>query len=81
MSRINYSFFKAHFAELLERYSGKYVVIKDEAVIGAYESFDEAYLVTTKKEELGTFIIQQCVEISDDNTASFMSNNVMFAQV
>ncbi len=39
----NYAYFTARLAELIERYEGRRVVIKDERVIGVYDSFEGAY--------------------------------------
>jgi hypothetical protein len=58
---------------------GKFVVIKNEAIIGLYDSFELAYDATIKTEELGTFIIQEVVN-PDDNIAHFASDKVSFSQ-
>ena len=81
LSQKNFLFFKSQIDKLIAQYYRKFVVIKDEAVIGAYDSFDEAYEATIKKEAPGTFIIQECVSSDEANTAHFFSNNIMFAQV
>lgn len=60
MANVNYEFFKEHKDELVSKYSGKFVVIKNSEVIAVYDSFDEAYNSTTKTEEIGTFLIQLC---------------------
>ncbi len=74
----NYSFFLANIEELCEKYHQKYVAIKNEAIIGIYDTFDEAYDKTIATEELGTFLIQQCVK-EDASINFFYSNNVVFA--
>ncbi len=74
----NYEYFTMNFDELHLKYVNKFIVIKECKVIGDYESFDEAYQNTIKTEEIGTFLIQQCVSL--DSTANFFySNNVVFA--
>ena len=78
MSNKDYEYFKSHLSGLLKKYKGKFLVIKDEAVVGAYFSFDEAYNDAVNTLAPGSFIIQQCVK-DENNTASFMSNNVTFA--
>jgi hypothetical protein len=77
----NYEYFKAHLPELLERYYNKYIVIKDNQVIGAYDTFDDAFDGTSGTEEKGTFIIQHCVEEDKAPTVHFAWNNVVFPQV
>ena len=46
--------------ELVSKYNGKFLVIKDCNVLGAYESQLEAMETTSKEHELGTFLIQKC---------------------
>ncbi len=53
-----FQYFLAHHAELLKQYANKYVVIKDQKVLGAYDSQMEAYNESKKTNELGTFLIQ-----------------------
>jgi hypothetical protein len=55
-----FEYFKTHQDELVERYEGKFVVIKGELVIGAYDSFADALHQTAKTHEPGTFLIQRC---------------------
>jgi len=77
MTDKNYAYFTEHLDELIEKYSGKHIVIKDESIIGVYDTFKEAYDYTIKTEELGTFIIQQCVT-EDEEMITFVSGNVAF---
>jgi len=46
--------------ELVKKYAGKYVVIKDEKVIGSYGAEIEAIEETAKEYELGSFLVQKC---------------------
>ncbi len=55
-----YEYFTRNFDLLTKTYKDKYVVVKNQQVIGAYKTFDEAYMTTLVTEELGTFIIQKC---------------------
>lgn len=54
-------YFKENQAQLLDKYQGKFLVIKDLEVKGAYETQIEAYNEAQKKFELGSFLIQQCL--------------------
>jgi len=74
----NYLFFKQNFDTLLKQYPHRHIIIKDEAVVGDYESFDAAYLAATGDHgfSLGTFLIQCCDR--EESTARFAWNNVMF---
>jgi ABC-type Zn uptake system ZnuABC Zn-binding protein ZnuA len=77
MSKENFEFYRANLDELLKKYRDSFVVIKNKAVIGAHGSFEEAYEETIKTEELGTFIIQHCVD-ADAESYVFVSGNVAF---
>ena len=56
----NYIWFEENLLELVKYYEDKHVVIKNEKLLAAYDSFDEAFNETIKTEDLGTFIIQLC---------------------
>lgn len=49
----------ANQAELVKQYNGKFVVIKDCNVIGAYDSQSVALAETQKIYPIGTFLIQK----------------------
>lgn len=66
-------YFKAHQDELVKKYEGKFLVIKDEKVQGVYNSEMEAYTDAKKKLELGTFLIQQCLPGEESYTQTFHS--------
>ena len=55
-----FDYYLEHQDELVEKYDGKVLVIKDFQVIGAYDDELEAAQETVKTEELGTFIVQRC---------------------
>ena len=46
--------------ELVKTHSGKCLVIKNQSVIGVFDTEQNAYLNTKKVHELGTFLIQKC---------------------
>ena len=75
-----YEYFVSNFDELLLKHLGKYLAIKNETVIGEYDSFDDAYVKTSKTEKLGTFIIQHCVPDDEESMAHFAWNNVSFKE-
>ncbi|MBI2623200.1 MAG: hypothetical protein HYW65_01320 [Candidatus Liptonbacteria bacterium] len=70
-------YFKEHQKELVQKYGGKFLVIKDQRVQGAYESEMEAYAEAKKKFELGTFLIQQCLPGQESYTQTFHSRVVL----
>lgn len=56
----NYEFFMENLKELSEKYKGKFLLLKDEAVVEAFASEIEAYKAGVERFGLGTFIIQEC---------------------
>lgn len=46
--------------KLVEKYNGKFVVIKDCTVIGVFDSEMGAIEETSKEHKLGTFLVQKC---------------------
>lgn len=73
-----FDFYLDHQAELVEKFNGKFIVIKDGQVLGAYSSDLEAIEKTSKDHELGTFIVQYCNPGKESYTANFHSR-VVFA--
>jgi hypothetical protein len=65
--------------ELVRKYSGKFIVIKNMVVIGAYDSHGEAYDSTVKTEELGTFLIQHCIPGKESYSQTFYSQVIIHA--
>ena len=65
--------------ELVKKHKGKFIVIKDGKVIGEYDSPFEAVEETSKKYELGTFLVQKCEPGSESYTQTYHSR-VSFAK-
>jgi hypothetical protein len=59
--------------ELVKKYNGKFIVIKDKSVVGSYDTDSEALFESTKQYELGTFIIQKCTPGEEAYTQTFHS--------
>jgi len=55
-----YAYYLANKAEFDRKYSGKAVVIKNNAIIGVYPSRAEAVQKTQPEHEPGTFLVQLC---------------------
>jgi len=68
-----FEYYVEHQQELVEQYNGKFVVIKDKAVIGAYDDEVVAINETVKKHELGTFLVQKCEPGTDNYTQTYHS--------
>ncbi|MEW5844562.1 MAG: hypothetical protein AB1775_15005 [Bacteroidota bacterium] len=63
---------------LVKQYNGKFLVIKGEAVIGVFDTEIEAYIETSKRHKVGTFLIQFCSPGIENYTQTFQSR-VMFS--
>lgn len=70
------NYFIAHQQELLMQYPKKVLVLKDENVVGAYETVLEAYLKAQEKHEIGSFMIQRCEPGVDAYTVTISSTNI-----
>ena len=61
-----FEYYLAHQDELVEKYNGKVIVIKDQKVIGEFADQVSAINETQKSFKLGTFLVQQ---VSPGNSA------------
>lgn len=68
-----FKFYLANQNELVQRYNGKFIVIKDSEVIGAYDSELEAVKKTSLNYKLGTFLVQKCEPGTESYTQTFHS--------
>ena len=68
-----FNYYLEHQEELVKKYNGKFLVIKDCNVIGAYDSELEAVEETAKEHELGTFLVQKCEPGSESYTQTYHS--------
>jgi hypothetical protein len=64
-------------SRLVSEYSGKFIVLKGETVIGAYNSHSDAYSETIKTEQLGTFLIQHCLPGVGSHSQTFHSQVII----
>jgi len=69
----DFQYYKDHQDELVKKYNGKFIVIKNQEVIGAYATELEAYNQTLIDHELGSFLIQYCSPGDESYTAIFHS--------
>ena len=65
-----------HQAELVAKYNGKFLVIKDQAVVGVFDSIEVAYFQSIEKFEPGSFLIQECAPGEDSYTQTFHSRAI-----
>ena len=70
-----FEWYVKHQADLVREYSGKYLVIKDQGIVGAYESQLEAYRESLNLFEPGTFLIHQA-QAGDSNISQTFYSRV-----
>jgi hypothetical protein len=63
--------------ELLSKYEGKVLIIKDESIEGVFDSVPEAYNFGIEKYGLGNFAIQQVTRGVESHTAVFHSPGIV----
>ena len=73
-----FEFYLANQDEMVEKYDGKVVAIKDGEVLEAYDSELAAAIETRKHHERGTYLIQRVGKGNDGHTAIFHSPRVTF---
>ena len=71
-----FQYYLDHQRELVKRYSGKFIVIKNAQVLGAFDTELEAIKETTKKHPLGTFLVQKCEAGKEGYTQTYHSRVV-----
>lgn len=60
-------------ADFVKKHANKFLVIKNQEVVGVYDTKENAYDDATSKFELGTFLIQQCLPGTLGHTQTFHS--------
>jgi hypothetical protein len=73
-----FDFYLAHQAELVKDHNGKYVVIKDQKVVGVYDDQASALSETVKNHDLGSFLVQK-VEPGEQSHTQVFHSRVAFA--
>jgi len=68
-----FEFYIQHQDELVQEHLGEYVVIKEDCVLGFYNSISEALEVTRKSHALGSFFVHLVGAGSENYTGHFVS--------
>ena len=68
-----FDFYLANQAELVEQYNGKYIILVNNQVVGAFDTMEQAYNYAESKYELGTFLIQLCTPGNEAYTQYFVN--------
>ncbi len=72
----DFEFFIQNQSELVKKYEGLFLVIKDQVVKGAHKTLEIAYLEATKQYEEGSFLIQHCLPGESAYTQTFHTRAV-----
>ena len=71
-----FDYYLEHQDELLEKYNGRVIVIKDCTVLSDHDSHIEAVIETQKVHELGTFLVQAVSPGPEAYTQRFHSRHM-----
>lgn len=72
-----FEYYLKHQDELVQKYSGRIVVIKGEEIIGVFDSDIEAVNQISKTHPLGTFLVQRCEPGNDSYHQTFHSRVIL----
>lgn len=68
-----FQYYLDHQKELVDKYNGKFLVIRECAVMGAYDTELEAVEKASEKYEMGTFLVQKCEPGKESYTQTYHS--------
>ena len=71
--KAEFEYYIAHQDEFVKKYDGKFVVIKDEMVLGAFDDELTAITITQKAHKVGTFLVQKVSAGTDAYSQRFHS--------
>jgi hypothetical protein len=74
MQRQDYEYFLDNTDRFYKEYGHRFLAIKDQNIIGVYETFNDALENTLQKETPGTFLIQECLENREKYVYFFQGN-------
>jgi hypothetical protein len=70
----DFEYFLENMEDFFTIYGQRFIAIKNLHVLGAYNTFNEALKATLEKEEMGTFIIQECFDDREKMVHHFYGN-------
>jgi hypothetical protein len=73
-----FDYYLANQDEMVRQYNGRFVVIKNRQVIGAYDELPTAVAETQKTHALGTFLVQKVEPGTHAYTQTFHSHRIAF---
>ena len=69
----DFQFYLDNQDNLVKKYNGTFIVIKNKEILGSYETELKAIEETIKQHELGTFIVQKCEPGDESYTQTYHS--------
>ena len=72
-----FEFYLANQDEMVKQYDGKVIVLKNDEVLGVYDSELSAFTEVVKQHERGTFMIQRVSEGNEAYTAIFSTPGIL----
>lgn len=69
-------YFIANQDQLVQQYRGRILVLKDQAVVGVYDTLLEAYFAALRQFTPGTFMLQRCEPGEDAYTVTLVNHNL-----
>lgn len=73
-----FKYYLANQQEFVKQYNGKFIVIKDQKVIGSYDDQISAINETQKSHKAGTFLVQKVAPGDTAYTQTFHSRVAIF---
>ena len=65
------AFFRRHQEQLADEHHGEVVLIRDEDVVGFFDSDVEAYAAAVKDGSLGSVLIRKCLRLDEERPQEF----------
>ena len=75
--KTEFQFYINNQEELVEKYDGKFIIIKGEKVLGDYDDEDTAIIETLKEHKPGTFMVHKVGPGEENYTQTFRSRVVI----
>ena len=73
-----FKYYQKHQSELVKKYNGRFLIIKDEKGQGDFGTHLDAYTEAKKKFKVGTFLIQHCIPGKESYTQLYHTHRVVF---
>ena len=71
---LDFTYFLENMGKLYQKYGHKFVVVKNQNILAAYDDFNKALEKILKTEEIGTFLIQECFDSKEKMVCHFQGN-------